>query len=81
MQLENCENQPGQIAHHLHPPLNETAAAEYLGVAVQTLRNWRHQRRGPAYVKLSPGPRGRIAYLFEDLSAYRQDCRVIPAER
>ena len=31
--------------------LRETEAAKKLGVAVQTLRNWRHVRRGPAYIK------------------------------
>ena len=67
-----------QPSHLLHPPLTESEAAEYLGVAVQTLRNWRHLRKGPPYLKLSPGPRGRIVYLIEDLVAHRQECRVVP---
>ena len=67
-----------KCAHLLHPPLNEVQAAEFLGVAVQTLRNWRHLSKGPAYLKLSPGPRGRIGYLFEDLNTYRNACRIDP---
>jgi hypothetical protein len=60
----------------LHPPLNDVAAAKFLGVAVQTLRNWRGLSRGPAYLKLSPGPRGRVGYLIQDLNAYRAKCRI-----
>ena len=62
----------------LHPPLNDVRAAQYLGVAVQTLRNWRHLCRGPAYHKLSPGPRGRVGYLVEDLQDYLNRCRIDP---
>ena len=59
-------------------PFNDIEAASYLGVAVQTLRNWRHLSKGPTYLKLSPGPRGRVVYLQEDLDAYRRGCRVNP---
>ena len=31
--------------------MNDVKAAEYLGLAVQTLRNWRTQSRGPAYIR------------------------------
>ena len=58
--------------------LNDIEAASYLGLAVQTLRNWRHRSKGPAYIKLSPGPRGRVVYLQEDLDAYRSGCRIDP---
>jgi hypothetical protein len=58
-----------QIRHLLHPPLNDVEAAIFLGVATQTLRNWRSERRGPVYRKLSPGPRGRVVYLLEDLQS------------
>jgi excisionase family DNA binding protein len=41
-------------------------AAKYLGLAEQTLRMWRHKRKGPAYVKV-----GRlICYLKSDLDDY-----------
>jgi hypothetical protein len=67
-----------QDSHSLHPPLNDVEAAKFLGVAVQTLRNWRGLSKGPAYLKLSPGPRGRVGYLIEDLKAYRVKCRIAP---
>lgn len=62
----------------LRPPLKDNDAAKYLGVGVQTLRNWRHLSKGPPYLKLSPGPRGRIGYLVEDLQAYRRQRRIDP---
>jgi predicted site-specific integrase-resolvase len=67
-----------KIRHLLYPPLNEFEAAKFLGVAVQTLRNWRHQVKGPPYLKLSPGPRGRVCYLYEDLKNYRDERRIVP---
>lgn len=74
----NVDKRSQKIAHLLHPPLNEIEAAEFLGIAVQTLRNWRHLSKGPAYLKLSPGPRGRVVYLIEDLQDYRTQCRINP---
>ena len=63
-----------QIRHLLHPPVNEHEAARILGVAVQTVRNWRHMCRGPAYLKIGR----RVAYLTEDLAAYRAERRIEP---
>lgn len=46
--------------------VNEYVAAKELGMGVQSLRNFRCQRRGPKYVKL-----GRtIRYNLEDLREY-----------
>jgi hypothetical protein len=70
--------QKSMSENHLLYPMNDREAASYLGVAVQTLRNWRGSCKGPAYHKLSPGPRGRIIYLVEDLDSYRRKCRVEP---
>jgi hypothetical protein len=67
-----------QIAHRLHPPLNDVEASAFLGVAVQTLRNWRHTGKGPVYYKLSEGPRGPIRYDVPDLRAYKHRCRIDP---
>jgi excisionase family DNA binding protein len=54
--------------------LDETEAAEKLGVAVQTLRNWRHIRRGLPYVKI-----GRIVrYREKDLLDYVDQHRIDP---
>ena len=74
----NVARKSRPISHLLHPPLTEVEAAEYLGIAIQTMRNWRHLQKGPPYLKLSPGPRGRIVYLLEDLAAYRSQCRIDP---
>jgi len=54
--------------------VNEKRAAQFLGVAVQTLRNWRHLRRGPAYVKMGRS----VRYQVEDLKAYLLNKRIDP---
>jgi hypothetical protein len=56
--------------------LREQETAKALGVAVQTLRNWRHLRKGPPYVKL-----GRtVRYRDEDLVEFIEVHRVIPGK-
>lgn len=54
--------------------INEVRAAEILCVAVQTLRNWRHQRKGPAYLKISSS----VRYKLEDLEIFMDSKRVDP---
>ena len=54
--------------------VNEYQAAEQLCIAVQTLRNWRHMRRGPAYLKISRS----VRYKPEDLEAYMDANRIDP---
>lgn len=76
--FSNVDRKSKQTAHLLHPPLNEEEAAGFLGLKKQTLANWRHLCKGPVYVKLSPGPRGRVGYLLEDLQDFREKCRVVP---
>lgn len=47
--------------------LTEAEAAQYLGgVAPRSLRQWRYERRGPAFVKIE----GHVRYRIEDLDAY-----------
>ena len=46
--------------------------AERLGVKPQTLREWRMQGRGPAYVKLGNPVSGRTLYRVEDVDAWAQ---------
>jgi hypothetical protein len=54
----------------------EKETAKILGVAIQTLRNWRHLRKGPPYVKL-----GRIVrYRDGDLTAFIEKHRVNPGK-
>jgi hypothetical protein len=55
--------------------LNETQAARYLSLQNrQTLANWRHMRRGPAYCRVGR----RIIYRLEDLDAYLNIHRIDP---
>jgi len=43
------------------------AVAELTGLSVETLAQWRSQRRGPAFVKLS---RNRVGYRVNDLDEW-----------
>lgn len=54
--------------------LNETGASLFLGVARQTMANWRSQRRGPVYHKLYR----RVVYRLSDLEDFIQSCRIDP---
>ena len=54
--------------------LDERQASKVLGMAVQTLRNWRHQRRGPVYVKLGRS----VRYQMDDLENYIQKQKIDP---
>jgi DNA-binding transcriptional MerR regulator len=54
--------------------INETEASALLGVAIQTLRNWRHQRKGPAYLKLGRS----IRYQIEDIKSFMEAHRIDP---
>lgn len=54
--------------------LDEHQAAMILGVAVQTLRNWRHLRKGPPYHKYGR----RVIYSREGLDIYKNRHRVDP---
>jgi predicted DNA-binding transcriptional regulator AlpA len=47
-------------------PLTEVDAAARLGLKVATLRAWRHQGRGPAFVRLGRA----IRYLASDLDEF-----------
>jgi len=58
--------------------LNEKEVARRLGLSVQTLRNWRHLRKGPAYVRV--GSRA-IRYKIEDLNHFIEKGRFHPGER
>jgi predicted site-specific integrase-resolvase len=56
------------------PPklLNETAAAELLGIAPATLRRWRVKGAGPAYIKV-----GRAVRYNPDVLEQYISCNVM----
>ena len=49
-------------------PLTEQETAARLGLKVATLRAWRHQKKGPAFVRLGRA----IRYLARDVDAFVQ---------
>ena len=52
-------------------PLTETDAADRLGLKVATLRAWRHQGKGPTFVRLGRAIRYLASDIDEFLSANR----------
>lgn len=52
--------------------LNDRAAAEIMGLQVQTLRNWRCSRKGPSYVKAGRA----VRYDITDVMSFMQSRRV-----
>lgn len=50
--------------------LTSKQVADELGIAEQTLANWRHMRRGPEFVKTSPGRGGRVWYRRSAIDAW-----------
>jgi excisionase family DNA binding protein len=55
-------------------PLTESEAAARLGLKVATLRAWRNQGRGPAYLRLGRA----IRYLTTDIDEFLQSNRQVP---
>jgi predicted site-specific integrase-resolvase len=55
------------LAIELKSRLSPRELATHLGVTIQTLENWRMDGKGPAYIKLSPGPKGHVRYKIEDV--------------
>ncbi|PSJ29591.1 DNA-binding protein [Streptosporangium nondiastaticum] len=47
-------------------------AAAYLGVAIPTLRTWRHRRRGPKSFRME----GHVVYRLVELDAYLDACEA-----
>jgi hypothetical protein len=62
------------MRNSLNPPVNEHGAAHVLGLAVQTLRNWRHQKKGPPYLKISRS----VRYRLDDLENFMDSKRIDP---
>lgn len=55
-------------------PLTESEAAVRLGLKVATLRAWRHQGRGPAYVRFGRA----VRYLTADIDDFIHSNRHSP---
>ena len=52
--------------------LTSREAAIYLGVTSETLDNWRCKGRGPAFIKTTPSPRGKVLYRVSDIAAWQE---------
>jgi hypothetical protein len=57
--------------------VTEFEAAEILGRAVQTLRNDRHLRQGPPYIKIGRS----VRYQVSDLLNYIENHRIDPESK
>ena len=54
--------------------IDEREAATFLGLSVQTLRDWRLRRTGPAYCKFG----GSVRYSVDSLARFAEQSRVEP---
>ena len=57
--------------------VKERQAAQLLGRAVQTLRNDRHLRQGPPYIKLGRSIRYRVCDLMDYLDKHRVEPEAV----
>jgi hypothetical protein len=66
---------PSRRAEPDIPPIDErltpAATAELIGVSVHTLRNWRSQRKGPAFYDV-----GKVFYTRPDIARWFANRRV-----
>jgi predicted DNA-binding transcriptional regulator AlpA len=69
--MPNENNRPAPMPSPVSEPLTEGEAAARLGLKVATLRAWRHQRRGPAFVRLGRAVRYLAVDIDEFLAANR----------
>ena len=65
------------VKTHKEPMIDDRQAARRLGMSVQTLRNMRHERRGPVYHKMGRA----IRYEIDELENYIEAGRIDPAAR
>ena len=72
MVLDTHHSTDGSAA--TNQPMTETEAAARLGLKVATLRAWRSQGRGPAYLRLGRA----IRYLTTDIDDFLQSNRQLP---
>ena len=63
--------QPDGATSSATPAILDTAgAAEYVKLSTPTLERLRLTGNGPAFAKLTPGPRGSVRYRRADLDAW-----------
>ena len=68
------------MAQNVSTPFNEYSsknteeAARFLGVTPHVMIRWRHERRGPAYIKLA---RNLVRYRLSDLADFVEEHRVV----
>lgn len=58
--------------------ITEKGLAEITGLALQTLRNARHERKGIPYIRLGGEKRGSIRYDLQDVETYIASRRIDP---
>jgi predicted DNA-binding transcriptional regulator AlpA len=61
--------------------LDTKAAAEHLGLAPVTLRQWRSQERGPTFIRMGKSIRYRLADLDEWIERHAEGARNTRAPR
>ena len=66
-----------QVRHAYDEVVNEHKAAKVLNQSVQTLRNNRCSRKGPAYLKLGRSVRYRVSDLLDYLERHRIDPEAV----
>ena len=54
--------------------IDDVKASELIGVAVQTLRNWRFEGKGPPYIKCGRA----VRYRVKDLAEWMNKRRICP---
>ena len=68
-------------ARSISPLLDTEAVAAILGVAEQTLRQWRCAGIGPDFIKLGTGPKAPVRYNPKDVDDYIAHHRCASAVR
>ena len=53
--------------------LNTREAAELLGIQPDTLKLWRHQGRGPRYIKKGDAVQAGVGYELADIEAWKAE--------
>ena len=54
----------------------EAVVAKMLGVSERTLQQWRSSQTGPAFFRISDGPKGGVRYSRFDVRAYREKRKI-----